>query len=200
MAEVEVPQEPVEDIVEEEISEKRPYHFQLDVLKAVAILFVVMDHSLTWEIKGSMGSIFWERLSIPFFLIVMGFNMGLSFKHRGKESLRELYTMEYFKRKIVRYVFPFLVLYMGSILLGLYLGHLEWNEYILLGYLPFWGPGNWFIPLLFGSIVVFPLVYWAFNKQPALTLGLCFLSEILMQWILSGIYPIESALEGFIVS
>ncbi len=202
MTEVEVSQESFNDTIEEEIKEKRPYYFQLDVLKAIAIAFVVMDHSLTWEIKGSMENIFWERLSIPFFLIVMGFNMGLSFKHRGTVHLKDLYTREYFSRKVVRYVFPFLVLYMGSILLGIYFHHLEWNEYILLGFLPFWGPGNWFIPLLFGSILVFPLVYWAFNKQPELTVVLCFLSEIIMQGIMYVFYPypIESALEGFIVS
>ena len=37
---------------------KRPYYFQLDVLKAIAIILVVMDHSLTWEIKESIGSLF----------------------------------------------------------------------------------------------------------------------------------------------
>jgi hypothetical protein len=202
MAEIEESQEIVKDFLEEKSPQKRPYYFQLDVLKAIAIAFVVMDHSLTWEIKGSMGNIFWERLSIPFFLLVMGFNMGLSFKHRGAVNLRDLYTREYFKRKIVRYVFPFLVLYMGSILLGLYFQYLDWNEYFLLGFLPFWGPGNWFIPLLFGSILVFPLVYWAFNKQPKLTLVLCLLSEILMQGIMYVFYPypIDSALEGFIVT
>jgi hypothetical protein len=189
MTEVQTPQEPVREIIEEDVSEERPYYFQLDVLKAIAIVFVIMDHSLTWEIKGSMANLFWERLSIPFFLIVMGFNMGLSFKHRGTKSLRELYTVEYFKRKIVRYVFPFLALYMGAILVGLSIGYLEWNEYILLGFLPFWGPGNWFIPVLFSSIIVFPLIYWAFNKQPELTLVLCFLSEILMQLILYAYIP-----------
>ena len=79
MAEIEESQEPEENFIEEEPPAKRPYYFQLDVLKAIAIAFVVMDHSLTWEIKGSLGSIFWERLSIPFFLLVMGFNMGLSY-------------------------------------------------------------------------------------------------------------------------
>ncbi|MFX1482334.1 MAG: acyltransferase family protein [Promethearchaeota archaeon] len=203
MAEVSVPQMPVEDVAEE-VPTKRTYFFQLDVLKAIAIAFVVMDHSLTWEVKGSIGSIFWERLSIPFFLIVMGFNMGYSFRYRGAESLRELYTRDYFIRKIVRYVFPFLVLYMGSILLGLYFNQLQWDEYILLGYLPFWGPGNWFIALLFGSIVVFPLVYWAFNKMPKVTLALCFLSELVLQGIMYVFYPYPAqnwtALEAFIVT
>ncbi len=181
---------------------KRPYYFQLDVLKAIAIVLVVMDHSLTWEVKASIGSLFWERLSIPFFLMVMGFNMAISFKYIGSTSLREFYSCAYLKRKIVRYVLPFAILYMGSILLGLYFGHLSFNEYTLLGSLPFWGPGDWFIPLLFGSIVVFPLVCWAFKKQPILTMLLCFMSEIILQLVMYiwFPYPNETALEGFIVS
>ncbi|MGY5857954.1 MAG: acyltransferase [Candidatus Thorarchaeota archaeon] len=188
--------------LEQEVEPERPYFFQLDVLKAIAIMFVVMDHSLTWELKGAIGSTFWERLSIPFFLIVMGFNMAYSFKYSGATTLRELYSRKYFKGKIVRYVLPFAVLYMGSMLVGLYTGILSFNEYTLLGFLPFWGPGNWFIALLFGSIVVFPFVYWLFEKQPLLTLILCFLSELVMQAIMYIWlpYPIESALEGFLTS
>ncbi|MGY5881133.1 MAG: acyltransferase [Candidatus Thorarchaeota archaeon] len=192
----------IEVELEQEVEQGRPYFFQLDALKAIAIAFVVMDHSLYWDIKGAMGSLFWERLSIPFFLIVMGFNMAYSFKYGGATTLRELYSKEYFKGKIVRYVLPFAVLYMGSILVGLYTGLWSFNEYTLLGTLPFWGPGNWFIALLFGSIVVFPVVYWLFTKQPGLTLVLCFLGEIVLTVILYiwFPYPIDSALEGFIIS
>jgi hypothetical protein len=178
----------VEEVVEEP-SEKRPYYFQLEVLKTIAIAFVVMDHSLTWEIKGAMANVFWERLSIPFFLIVMGFNMSLSFKHRNAKSLSDLYTLDYFIRKIKRYVFPFIVLYCVSIILGITLGFINTNEYLLLGFLPFWGPGNWFIPLLFGSIVVFPALYWMFDRLPRVTVALCFLSELVLQYILSDLYP-----------
>jgi len=184
------------------IESERPYFFQLDVLKAIAIIFVVMDHSLYWDVKGEIGSLFWERLSIPFFLIVMGFNMGYSFKYSGATSLRELYSLKYFKSKIARYVLPFAVLYMGSILVGAFLGRLNFDAWIFLGYLPFWGPGNWFIPLLLGTIVVFPLIYWMFKKQPILTLIFCFLSEIILQGIMYVFlpYPIETILEGFITS
>ena len=189
------------DVVQTEPLEKKPYFFQLEVLKTIAIAFVVMDHSLTWEIKGAMGSVFWERLSIPFFLIVMGFNMGISFKFRNSKSLRELYSWDYFKRKIKRYVFPFIILYCVSIILGVTLGYYNTNEYLLLGYLPFWGPGNWFIPLLFGSIVVFPIIYWLFDRSPLVTVCLCFLSELVMQYILSVLYPTAtSAYDWFIIS
>ncbi len=185
----------------DEKEEKRPYYFQLDVLKAIAIAFVVLDHSLTWEIKGALGSVFWERLSIPFFLIVMGFNMGSSFRYRKTKSLLELYSIEYFIRKTKRYVLPFIILYLMSIILGLLLGHLDTSIYLLLGYLPFWGPGNWFIPLLFGSIFVFPLIYWLFDRRPLVTIGLCFLSELLMQSVLWFLYPAASSVyDWFIIS
>ncbi len=190
----------VEDMTTE-LSEKRPYYFQLDVLKAIAIAFVVMDHSLTWEIKGAMGSIFWERLSIPFFLIVMGFNMGFSFKHRNATSFRDLYSLSYFKRKLKRYVLPFAILYMASIMVGVTTGYINTNEYLLLGYLPFWGPGNWFIPLLFSSILVFPFIYWLFEKQPTITMILCFLSEIVLQYFLWYLYPAATSdFDRFIIS
>ncbi|MHA1614870.1 MAG: acyltransferase family protein [Candidatus Thorarchaeota archaeon] len=194
--------ERIEIELEQTVEPKRPYYFQLDALKAIAIAFVIMDHSLTWEIKGAIGSIFWERLSIPFFLIVMGFNMAYSFKYSGAASLQELYSWESFKRKFKRYVIPFAVLYLGSILVGMATGLLTFNEYTLLGTLPFWGPGNWFIAVLFGSIVVFPAIYWIFKEHPILTVVLCFLGEIVLQAIMYiwFPYPIESALGEFIVS
>jgi hypothetical protein len=186
---------------QEDPSEKKPYYFQLDVLKAIAIAFVVMDHSLTWEIKGAMGSIFWERLSIPFFLLVMGFNLGVSSKYRNAKSFRDLYSLDYFKRKFKRYVLPFIILYIASIILGVSFGYINTSEYLLLGYLPFWGPGNWFIPLLFGSILVFPVIYWLFDRLPLLTIGLCFISEIVLQNFLWYLYPAAtSAYDWFIIS
>lgn len=185
----------------EEQSERRPYFFQLEVLKAIAIAFVVMDHSLTWEIKGAMGNIFWERLSIPFFLIVMGFNMGISFKYRNTKRLRDLYSLDYFIRKLKRYVLPFIILYMASIILGITFGYTNTSEYLWLGFLPFWGPGNWFIPLLFGSIVVFPIIYWLFDRFPLVTIGLCFLSELVFQYILWFLYPAATtAYDDFIIT
>ena len=196
--------EGVEEVTEKTLSElhkERPYYFQLDVLKAIAIAFVVMDHSLTWEIKGALGSVFWERLSIPFFLIVMGFNMGNSFRYRESKNLRDLYSLDYFRRKLKRYVLPFAILWLASLALGITLGHIDTSEYLLLGYLPFWGPGNWFIPLLFGSILIFPIVYWMFDRAPLVTIGLCFLSELVMQYFLWFLYPAATtAHDWFIIT
>ncbi|MHA2351274.1 MAG: hypothetical protein ACXADL_16780, partial [Candidatus Thorarchaeota archaeon] len=51
--------------------ESRTNYFQIDILKAIAIALVVLDHSLTWELKHDLLGPFWERTAIPLFLIIM---------------------------------------------------------------------------------------------------------------------------------
>ncbi|NHI83836.1 MAG: acyltransferase [Candidatus Thorarchaeota archaeon] len=165
---------------EEDISSERRNYFAIDALKAFAIALVVLDHSLTWDLKHAIGGPLWERISIPFFLIVMGFNMGLSFRRSGGTTLRELYSWSYFKKKFIRYVAPFIVLYAALWLLGLYFNSIYFSEYSLLLLPPFSGPGDWFIPVLFTSILVFPLVYKGYTIRPKLTVSLCFISELLL--------------------
>ncbi|MFX0025432.1 MAG: acyltransferase family protein [Candidatus Hermodarchaeota archaeon] len=184
--------------MEKEVSvESTDHYFQVDFLKAAMIFLVIFDHIVDWEIKSEIGVSLWERISIPVFLVIMGFNMGLSFKRHEATTLRELYSWRYFKSKILRYIVPFLVLYAFSTLLGLVLYQFNiidmWYGqnypnhgimHLFIGFLPFWGPGNWFLPLLFQSILILPLIYWAFTKKPSLTLILCFIVEIVLQMIL----------------
>jgi len=65
---------------------------------------------------------------------------------------------------------------------------LNWQFYpshgimnLFIGILPFWGPGNWFLPVIFQSILIMPLLYKGFTKKPILTLVLTFIVEIAMQ-------------------
>ena len=184
---------------QEEISssrgfEERTSFFQIDFLKAAMIFLVIFDHFVSWNIKSDIGVALWERISIPVFLVILGFNMGLSFKGQGDLSLKQLYSWSYFKKKILRYIVPFLILYAASTFIGLFLYGFDFiamydTQYspehgiINLFYLimPFWGPGNWFIPVLLQSILVVPLLYWGFTKKPVLTLILTFVMEIVMQ-------------------
>ncbi|KKL58155.1 hypothetical protein LCGC14_2228220 [marine sediment metagenome] len=172
--------------------EKNNHYFAIDLLKALMIFLVVFDHTYPWKLKNSMGVQLWERISIPIFLVLMGFNMGLSFKKTGETSLKKLYTRLYFKKKFWRYIFPFLVAYLLSTFIGLAINDFdtdvldqyqrEWSfPHLFLGILPFWGPGNWFLPVIFWSILIMPLLYKGFSGKPKwriITLILCFVIEI----------------------
>ena len=175
----------------ENLGVTRERFFQIDFLKTVMIFLVIFDHVVSWGIKDEIGVALWERICIPVFLVIMGYNMGVSFQRKGDLTLKELYSWSYFKSKILRYIVPFLVLYGFSTVIGLIVYEFNitamwYGQYypdhgfiqLFTGILPFWGPGNWFIPVIFGSILLFPLIYWVFTKKPVLTLILCFAVEI----------------------
>ena len=177
-----------------EINEER--YFQIDFIKAIMIFLVIFDHTIPWDIKGGMGVALWERISIPVFLVIMGFNMGLSFSKMEDNRLRKLYSWRYFKRKFWRYIYPFIVLWLVSSLIGLAINGFDWNElnqyeaadwdfdHLFIGILPFWGPGNWFLPVIFWSILLLPLLYKGFSGKliwKILTLLLCYAIELALQ-------------------
>jgi len=175
-------------------SPRKTSFFQIDFLKAAMIFLVIFDHMVSWNIKSDIGVALWERISIPVFLVILGFNMGHSFRGQGELSLKQLYSWSYFKKKIVRYVVPFLILYAASTFIGLFMYGFDFiamydTQYspshgimnLFIGIMPFWGPGNWFIPVLLLSILVVPLLYWGFTKKPILTLILTFVVEIVLQ-------------------
>jgi hypothetical protein len=190
---------------EQEISDQYKF-FQIDFLKAAMIFLVIFDHIVAWSVKSYIAVTLWERISIPVFLVILGFNASKSFQRKEPATLRELYSWGYFKNKIIRYIIPFLVLYIASTLIGLFIykfdfaamydgqfypSHGIMNYFV--GILPFWGPGNWFLPLLFQSILIMPLLYKAFKKSPILALILCFIIEIVMHLIvfffIGDLYP-----------
>jgi len=201
---------------QEILREEKHSFFQVSFLKAVMIFLVIFDHIVTWNIKSSIGAALWERISIPVFLIIMGFNIGLSFKRSGASTLKELYTKDYFKSKIKRYIIPFLILYGVSTIIGLIMYGFNWvnmynNQYapdhgiinLFTGFFVFWGPGNWFIPVLLQSILIMPLLYYGFTKYPKLTLILCFVIEILIQLIVFtflGERPLPSWEKAYILT
>jgi hypothetical protein len=188
------------------LEEHNQRYFQIDLLKAVMIFLVLFDHTFPWELKSFMGVQIWERISIPMFLVIMGFNMGLSFKKTGETSLTKLYSWKYFKKKFWRFIFPFLVLYTISTIIGLSIynfdfesmwygqhydsiyGYWRWDmSHLLIGILPFYGPGNWFLPVVFWSILIMPLIYKGFSgttKWSTISLILCYIVELSIQLVI----------------
>lgn len=178
------------------LREEKNYFVQIDIIKAVMIFLVIFDHTFPWDpLKNQMGVALWERISIPVFLVIMGFNMGLSFDRKGERSLRKLYSWNYFKRKFWRYIFPFFLLYFVSTIVGLAINGFDpaalkqyqrlWDfEHLFIGILPFYGPGNWFLPVIFWSILIMPLLYKGFSgklRWRIITLILCYVVELMLQ-------------------
>jgi hypothetical protein len=180
------------------VADKNKY-WQIDLLKVICMVLVIMDHSFTHDSLYRLASPFWQRIAIPMFMIIIGFNWSKSMEKRKDEPLYKLFSWKnYFKKKFVRFGLPFGIIY--SLSLFLYIGMLFIPDSLIKdtgGYsapilkvflfLPVWGPGNWFIPTLFLTIFVFPLIFWAFKKQPVLALAGCFVLEILYHLFVYGV-------------
>ncbi|MFX0057474.1 MAG: acyltransferase family protein [Candidatus Hodarchaeota archaeon] len=180
-----------------EIEKTSENFFQIDLLKTFMIAFVILDHAIAYSGFYGMGLELWERMSIPMFLIILGFNMGKSFARQGEKSLKDLYSINYFKKKFWRFIFPYLIFYFISTMIGFFLYENRapyyfprtfkdnWIlEYIIFQKSLLQGPGNWFIPILFQSIILMPVLYKLFSKWPKLSLIMCFIIEIFMHLFL----------------
>ena len=157
---------------------------QIDLIKGLAIISVIITHSLPafMLIRGFTNFYVWE--AVPIFIVLMGVNAGMSFKRRGFSAFKISVLKPYFISRFERIVFPFalfsfLLIVAGALLFAftgkniLYIG-----PTLITGVLPTGsGPGNYFVTLLFQFILVFPLVYWCYRKNPTLTVAACFFCE-----------------------
>jgi len=128
----------------------------------------------------------------------MGFNMSMSFERKGASSLKELYSKSYIKNKLTRFLLPYIVFYISSSFIFLIIHTVGFQLFIhpvfdnkilmLIGFTIFWGPGMWFIPVIFGSIFITPVLYYMFQKEPELSLLLCFMSDLVMTFVAYIVY------------
>lgn len=152
----------------------KPHFQQIDILKGLAIIAVILLHSLNRQELMQSFAVFHIWQAVPVFMVIMGFNLGLSY---GSATLhfRHLYTANYFQKKALRILLPLLLMYAIALIVG-YIWQqvygkdvytLGWENFI--GVLPVSGKGNYFITLLLQSIVLLPLIGYTFHHRPYLT-------------------------------
>ncbi|MBD1396130.1 acyltransferase family protein [Pontibacter sp. JH31] len=159
-------------------------HFQqIDLLKGLAIIAVILLHSLSKQELIESFAVFHIWQAVPLFMVIMGFNLGLSYSGKTLQ-FRHLYTLHYFQKKAIRIIFPLLLLYVIAIgaghvwqqLYGEEIFTLGWENFI--GVLPVSGKGNYFITLLLQSILLLPLIGYTFHRKPYLTIATLIALEI----------------------
>lgn len=141
------------------------HYLEIDLLKALAIISVLVMHSESFAVGTERMVVFAFFLSqaVPVFILMMSINWGASFMRRNYLELKQLYSIDYFKSRFVRIVYPFILAYIVAVALGLYL-HKELN--LKISVIPIEGPGNYFVTLLFEFIFIFPLLFYLWRKKP----------------------------------
>jgi peptidoglycan/LPS O-acetylase OafA/YrhL len=155
---------------------------QVDVMKGLAILAVIVLHSVPKAALYKTFAVFHIWQAVPVFCILMGFTAGLSMRRRAAAGGWE--AGAYLRGRLRRLGLPFGAAFLASLVLlvtgatrrGPYFGGLT-----ALGYLPTPGPGNYFITLVFQFAALFPLLGRLYAARPGWTVAGCFGLDLAFQ-------------------
>jgi peptidoglycan/LPS O-acetylase OafA/YrhL len=162
--------------------DENKHYLEIDLIKAFAIVSVIILHSVPSSITASTISFFTMEQAVPVFLLIMGLNGTMSFKRRGFTSLNQMYSWNHFQRRLKRLLIPFLIIFFVSIMLGLLLNEtLYFGVLTFIGFLPLTGPGNYFISISFQFIFIFPLLYLIYKHSPMVLLVLTFILSFVFE-------------------
>jgi peptidoglycan/LPS O-acetylase OafA/YrhL len=156
---------------------------QADILKAMAIISVIIIHGTNPELLRNNYSSLHISQPVPVFVILMGFLAGLSAKRKGSG-----YSREYILNRIGRFWAPFiafsLIVYYGC----RYIGFQTANPLLsaLWGGFSVVGPGDYFVFLVFQFAIVFPTIYAIYRRKPKSTLITGFVVAIVFEIIASS--------------
>lgn len=166
---------------------------ELDILKAFAIIGVIMIHvvsaSLFYFDKSSdhfKVSILIDqffRFSVPLFVALSGYTLAIRYKDQKID-------LSYFFRRRVARILPWYFFWSAVILAYLKVTH-WWNE---VPHFPFWkilflGKADYhlyFVPMIFQLYVLFPLFLYFFKKFKGKFLLLVLLFEVIFYQVLSS--------------
>lgn len=149
---------------------------QVDVLKGLAIIAVLLLHGLPVDLLFNSGAQLHIGQAVAIFAVLMGLNAFGSSARRQTATVRAAYTREYLRSRIDRLYVPFLPIFAVSLIAatvdeGFRPGFLAG---LVTGELARSGPGNYFIGLAFQFALLGPASYLAYRRAPRTTIAVVF--------------------------
>lgn len=142
-------------------------HF-LDIAKGIAIIMVCITHFSWTSAERLIGLFpFWISMAVPIFMLVTGYVSAMSFDKKTDGSIKELYNINSTINKLVRYIAPFLCMFIVQTILEIELKNREvnlliWIEYFFKG--GFRKYGTYYFPVLLQLTFLVPIIYWLIKK------------------------------------
>lgn len=150
----------------------------VDNLKAMSILLVILTHSITLETRMLIGGPFWVDMAVPIFMILSGFTYSLSAQKKECNSITQYYTKRNIVPKFKRLLFSYLLIITIEVIIYSFFQPKGLKEIIIRYFFGGWGPGSYYIPLLFQLIILFPCMYIPLKKSWLKTVIFCFIIQI----------------------
>ncbi len=158
----------------------RKYYPQIDIIKGIAIISVILLHTFPERYLVSGFAQFYIWQAVPIFFVVMGLTLAIS-SDTSINKITNLYSKKYFLSRFNRIIMPFLLVFIVSFIIGIISGKLQISPLWVIGLLPLSGPGNYFITLMFEFIVISPFIIYIYRKRPATTIISLFLLDMIFE-------------------
>jgi peptidoglycan/LPS O-acetylase OafA/YrhL len=181
----------------EDDAPRKIYFTQIDILKAFAIISVVLIHIYNNNSLLLIGAPFYLMQAVPVFLLLAAFNNGYALSVARKITLAQCYDLSIIRRRVKRLAGPYLIVWIFQVLLvfwflsagidialqdpnHFFYNGMNWIFNLLSGAS---GPGHYFIPLIVQLVFVIPFFYWLALRSPDLMLVFAFILDLVCEYI-----------------
>lgn len=146
----------------------------IDYLKAIAILLVVITHTVSPEVNDMIGGPFWIDMAVPIFMILSGFTYSLSSDRHGISNFSQWFSWINLNNKLTRILLPYVITIAIETVTFTIFAQKSFIELLYGFFTGGWGPGSYYTPILIQLLVLFPMILLLFKKFPWLTVALSF--------------------------
>ena len=141
----------------------------MDILKGISILLIILTHySFTDESRSLLLFPYWVNMAVPVFMIVSGYVSTKAYYRRDIHGLAAAYEPKYKLSSILRILIPYLFVFVIEVFIGFF--REGWSTEALAAFLPRLfimggrGPGAYYVPLMIGFILFFPIPYLLIDR------------------------------------
>lgn len=158
----------------------------IDLLKGLAIICVIILHSLSKELLYDLYAPYYLWQAVPIFMLLFALNNAQSFTSKNKDSLQDLYNSTYFYARLKRIIQPFFIIWLLQIIIELS-NRTDFNlssitkSFLTGGF----GPGSYFIPLIIQFVLIVPILFYIAKKAPTMFLITGFIVSLLLEYLYS---------------
>ncbi|WP_195268589.1 acyltransferase family protein [Eubacterium sp. 1001713B170207_170306_E7] len=155
-------------------------NYAVSYLKCIAIILVLITHSISPTSEQRIGGPFWIAMAVPIFLIISGFNFTASCENKKIFATREWFRHNNLLPKLKRILLPYSAVYVLEIFLIYISKKLELTKGIMIfNYVTGgFGPGSYYIPILIQFLLLFPFILMGFKSKAKLTFSILLVINI----------------------
>lgn len=162
----------------------RKRNYNIDVLKGIAILSVILLHTIPWDYRLLIGSPYHIWQAVPVFMLIVGYNFAKSAKSKNQETLADLYQVDIIKKRIVKILKPFIFILLARLVIQLFLtGNLKLVRFLTGVFFGDITYGGYYIPVMIQAILLCPLMYFLMRKNLNRNTFWLLVSAYVLDWL-----------------